>query len=303
MSCGFGKQSFGDGPFGESDWAEHYLWDQIPRVYKVFDKLVNLPYRKFIDAIKDPFNDLRAKREDFIELRSANEVPIEQLEFLSRDYGIESDKSRSERLRRSKVRNIVQQLKLKGTDKGYRIVGTYEGYIIEVIGVWEFGCNDRKDPSTTPPFQEFSFGETKYVNQFDVMPADVQPLDQTYTDRYVEHPNKDGFITRVPADGETAVTKCRTQYLNIIIRPGPTLTSFNFDDVLGIVDELFKVKPIHVRFLNLVYTIRMSASNIIQSGGMDSVVTTKHEADQAQLYDSVEADAQQTDGPFVAWME
>lgn len=145
-SIGWGHNPFGRHQFGLGDWAEEMLWRNMPQVYKDCDEggptgsVVSQPLRKFQDALKPSYQDIRVKWLEFPFLWDAIKVPLDQLGQLGYNVGIVDDSTKPEGLRRSSVLNASQLWLNKGTDKGYEITAAFEGLLVTVTPLWAQTC-------------------------------------------------------------------------------------------------------------------------------------------------------------------
>lgn len=150
-SIGFGRNPFGHHQFGFGDWAEQMLWGNLPQVYKDCDEAgpngsaVQQPLRKFQNALKPAYQELRIRWHEFTYLWDAIRVPIDQLPQLGYNVGITVDSTKAEGLQRSSVLNASQLWINKGTDKGYEITAAFEGLLVTITPLWAETCG----PATT----------------------------------------------------------------------------------------------------------------------------------------------------------
>lgn len=149
-SIGWGHNPFGRHQFGLGDWAEEMLWKNMPQVYKDCDEggpkgsAVSQPLRKFQEALKPSYQNIRVKWLEFPFLWDAIKVPLDQLSQLGYNVGIVDDPTKAAGLRRSSVLNASQLWLNKGTDKGYEITAAFEGLLVVVTPLWAQTCG----PST-----------------------------------------------------------------------------------------------------------------------------------------------------------
>ena len=145
-SIGFGYNPFGDHEFGVGDWAEEMLWKNIPEFNRNADvdgptgSLVAQPLRKFTNAIKPSYQELRDKWGQFTTLWDAGKVPLGSLPQLAYNVGITVDPTKPEGLQRSSVLNASQLWINKGTDKGYQITAAFEGLLVDITPLWGETC-------------------------------------------------------------------------------------------------------------------------------------------------------------------
>ena len=149
-SIGFGHNPFGHHGWGLGDWAEEMLWRNMPQVYKDCDEsgpvgsAVAQPLRKFQEALKPSYQDIRVKWLQFPYLWDAIRVPLDQLAQLGYNVGIIDDSTKSDGLRRSSVLNASQLWLSKGTDKGYEITAAFEGLLVTVTPLWAQTCGPAR---------------------------------------------------------------------------------------------------------------------------------------------------------------
>ena len=145
-SIGFGHNPYGHNPYGFGDWAEEMLWRNMPEVYKDCDEagpagsVVESPLRKFQNALKPSYQDIRIKWHQFPSLWDAIRVPLDQLPQLGYNVGINVDPTKSEGLQRSSVLNASQLWINKGNDKGYEVTAAFEGLLVTITPLWALTC-------------------------------------------------------------------------------------------------------------------------------------------------------------------
>jgi len=287
-SLGFGNQPWGNFPWGNSDWAEEVLWKTIPEFYRILDKqghgIVPEPLRGFIDAIKPPMNELRYKTRDFPKLWNADEAPVDQLPPLARTIGLQPSTEKSETFQRLEILNAHQLYLHKGTDKGYRIVASFEGLDVTIEGLWAVNCEPGAPLTTEDP--EF------FVANFDDVPADEIHMDTIYDDRFAIWPYTlcttilvpgglffdETILDTVPLDSGFTFTEgsCRSYSL--------CLTFFKMDDTeiedfnavsARIVRFVEFMRPQHVRLDKIEFDGPKASTTWIQSiTGDDPASTT-----------------------------
>lgn len=145
-SIGFGHNPFGQHEFGVGDWAEEVLWKNLPEFYREADasgpatSVVKLPLRKFINALKPFYQELRDKWGTFPSLWDAQRVPLGSLPALAYNVGVTVDPTKPVGLQRSSVLNASQLWLNKGTDKGYQITAAFEGLLVNITPLWAETC-------------------------------------------------------------------------------------------------------------------------------------------------------------------
>lgn len=162
-AIGFGTVAFSTGQFGIADWAEEELWKTIPLIYRELDKSdQNNFLRKTVNGYKPPFNELRRYADRIPKQSDPRECDLGMLNLLGANFFVKPDDFKPDLFRRSAVIHIVQQLLLKGTDKGYKVLAATEGYLITIERLNETSCESGV-LTTDPPF---------FIPDFDAVPAD-----------------------------------------------------------------------------------------------------------------------------------
>ena len=167
-SIGWGHNPFGDHQFGFGDWAEEMIWKSIPEVYRDCDEAgptgsaVDQPFRKFQNALKPSYQDLRIKWHQFTSLWDAIRVPLDQLPQLAYNVGITVDPTKPAGLQRSSVLNASQLWVNKGTDKGYEITAAFEGLLVTITPLWAETCGSSNHVigTTGDIFKSFDLSTT-----------------------------------------------------------------------------------------------------------------------------------------------
>ncbi len=147
-------------------------------------------------------NAVHKLRPDVVEVVGVSDLPAagaatlrppSLIELLGLDFGLEVDFHEPEAFQRSSIRNLVQWLDLKGTEKSYDILGKISGYRVTALGLWAL---DAPVPSAIPSdhIYELPAGSGHFYTDvepdrpsFDEVAADVIPLDTfcwelSYTD-------------------------------------------------------------------------------------------------------------------------
>jgi len=149
-SIGWGHNPYGKHQFGFGDWAEEMLWKNMPEVYKDCDEAgpagsaVDTPLRKFQNALKASYQNIRIKWHQFPFLWDAIRVPLDQLAQLGYNVGIDVDPTKPEGLQRSSVLNASQLWVNKGTDKGYELTAAFEGLLVTITPLWAETCGPAR---------------------------------------------------------------------------------------------------------------------------------------------------------------
>lgn len=277
-SLGFGSQPWGNFPWGNSDWAEQVLWKTIPEFYRILDKQghgrVPEPLRGFIDALKPPMNELRQKTRDFPDLWNADEAEVDSLPPLARTIGLQPSTTKSEVFQRLEILNAHQLYLHKGTDKGYRIVASFEGLDVTVEGLWASNCEPGAALSQEGP--EF------WLAHFDDVPADEIHMDSIYTDRFAIWPWSllttilvpgglffdETALDTVPLDSGFTFTegKCRSYSLCLTFFKGDDTEIDDFNNVAARINRFVNfMKPEHVRLDKVAFDGPKAAATWIQS--------------------------------------
>jgi len=161
---GFGFGTFGGFKWGWGDFAEIFLWNYLPEIYKTeTEKRPNQELRRWVDGIKPLVQELRERLEFFPDIRDPNFAPENLLPFLANDVGFVDNQGRTEDKRRAAIFNAWLLYLTKGTDQGYRIVGASNNVDVTVGGLWESPCGSGVYQAAGP---------TSFVPLFDVIPLD-----------------------------------------------------------------------------------------------------------------------------------
>jgi hypothetical protein len=286
-SLGFGSSPWGDFPWGNSDWAEQMLWKAMPEFYRLMDKqghgLVSEPLRGFVNAIKPPMEELRRKTRDFPNLWNADEAPVKHLPSLARTIGLNPSTDKPEVFQRLEILNAHQLYLHKGTDKGYRIVGSFDGLDVIVEGLYAENCEPGAILSTNEP--EF------WVPHFDDIPADEIHMDSVYEDRFALWPwtlltsvvipggvNFDEIpLDTLPLDSGLTFTegRCRSYSLSLtFFKPDDTEIE-DFTNVSRRVTRLVNfMKPLHVRLDKVDFDGPKASATWVQSITGDNPAAT-----------------------------
>ncbi len=242
-ALGFGYQLYGAqyNHFGWSDWAEPVSWGVFPIFVREQDLLglgtVDLPLRKWVDALKPLLNELRFKWADFPNLWDANTCPLSNLPQLAHSVGLVDDASRSEEFRRSRILNVAQLCLNKGNDKGYEIVGSYDSLLVTITPLWASDCTAGATLSPTTTLDT-------WAATFDHFTSDEIPCDQEFSGPYDKWPN-----TLVPITEE-----CRSSWFDLHFYAPGDVEIENFADVAPrVLEDLERVRPIHVRFNSVTF--------------------------------------------------
>lgn len=159
-AIGFGTVPFSLGQFGIADWAEEELWKTIPLIYRELDKSDQNDFlRKTVNGYKPPFNDLRRSIDKIPKQADPRECDLDMLDLLGANFFVKPDDFKPDLFRRSAIIYIVQQLLLKGQDKGYKVFAAIEGYLIDIEQFNETEC-DSGVLTLDPPVFIPDFDET-----------------------------------------------------------------------------------------------------------------------------------------------
>lgn len=146
---GFGKDSFGDTPFGSMDWAYTVLWSELPEDKKQQDLNAGGWYEKFVRCLLPPINELKRliyKSHDYIvDPRTARK---DLLRYIAGNFGIIPDLDEPEEYQRMKIEIAGRWRLIKGTTDAYKVLCAIHGFSVDVYDVW----TDGETYSTTSPF-------------------------------------------------------------------------------------------------------------------------------------------------------
>jgi len=239
-SIGYGHNPFGHHQYGLGDWAEEMLWKNMPEVYKDCDEsgpvgsVVAQPLRKFQDALKPSYQDIRVKWGQFTSLWDAIKVPLAQLPQLGYNVGISVDSTKSEGLQRSSVLNASQLWLNKGNDKGYELTAAFEGLLVTITPLWAKTCGPASltlgTIGSTPA--SFDLSTTKLFPR-PIGPGTIHLV--VDTELGIEEDINDDAVTNLVGTGNQAsgalnrlnVTSATTLTINTIVgvfNPGDTIT-------------------------------------------------------------------------------
>lgn len=202
---GWGNNLFGQDPFGRDSFGRIALVRNVPQVYFDFDEEEDLNLTRFLDSARKLLDASRKLVDEFPTLRDADKIQKKFLRFLANDYGWKLDEDDDETLHRSQILNIARLYLLKGQVKGYKIVGQFKGYAVEVTELWETTCGSFVLTDEPPCFTPL----------FDETPLDIVPLDSCPTDSFAFHSVTEMF--NVPADVSVGVDEITLQPLSIML--------------------------------------------------------------------------------------
>lgn len=268
-ASGFGEFGFGEDPFGRANWTRAAVFRAIPEEYRLRDREQDFVLRKTFEALAKSFNPLVLALDRFPLLRSPDDVPVEQLDNLARDFGITTDQELSIARRRGEVTHAVKWFLLKGRKKAYVIIGAIFGYIVTVENVFAEDCDD---PTLT-------VGEHLWLALYDEVPADVIPTDHILEDPLNIYPNR------------AWPYRCPSHSLCITIRRAALSAPISaFDTVLKIVQKMRDtVRPIHVDFACLAFIETFDVTWEIEVD-MKLIIRLKSDVNIACYYDVIAAD-------------
>jgi hypothetical protein len=108
--------------------------------------------------------------------------PPSLIELFGEDFGVTIDRHDPEVFQRSMVRNAWQLYGMKGSEKGYEVVGKMAGYDVVALPLWR--VNPVPDGVPSAHIYELPVGSGKYYTDypptrpnFDEVAADVVPVD------------------------------------------------------------------------------------------------------------------------------
>lgn len=279
---GFGEFPFGEDPFGRANWTRAAIYHAIPAEYRQRDQEQGDVLRRTFEALAKSMNPLVLSLDRFPLLRSPDDVPIDLLDNLARDFGITTDQELSNARRRGEVTHAVRWFLLKGRKKAYIIIGAIFGYLVTVDNVYAEDCDD---PTLT-------HGEHKWLALYDEVPSDVIPTDFVIDDPLDIYPYR------------AWPYHCPSHSLCITIRRASLTAPINaFNTVLKIVQKMRDtVRPIHVDFACLAFIETFDLD--WQVGvGMQLIVKLRSDVNVACYYDVIDADVISTDGCLQATIQ
>ena len=152
---GFGFGEFGSGLFGETDWAYHVLYTELPQRIVTQDQSEGGLYEKFVRAIALPINRLRRLINGFEEsLKDPIKIREDLLEFYAASLGLDSDPELLIDYRRMRVAIWSRFRLIKGRDEAYIVLARIHGFDATVVPLWFNGT----DYVITPPSISLELG-------------------------------------------------------------------------------------------------------------------------------------------------
>jgi hypothetical protein len=153
---GFGHGSFGEEPFGRTDWAYQVLWEELPEYKKQEDLENGGWFQKFVKCLAMPINELKFliyKSHDYIlDPRTARS---DLLRYIAGNFGIIPDLDEPEEFQRTKIEIVGRWRLIKGTEDAYKVLCAIHGFDVEVSQVWSSGTNNT---TTGPHVSEEQLG-------------------------------------------------------------------------------------------------------------------------------------------------
>lgn len=279
---GWGHQAFGDFPFGSSDWSDEGLIRSVPEFYRNDDENPGgrwvLPLLNVLAALKPLLNELEEKTRIFPTLTQADDCPIEQLWLLASTVGVDLSRDKPEAFQRLEILNNPQMILRKGTDKGYQIAGSFDGLTAEVVPLWA----DRCDPDSPLTVE----GPDAWMPSFDELPADVEPLDVVYADRFDLWPtalypiaNPEGIffdvlpLDALPLDANYSIRegRCRTYKLRLYYaKPDDTEIEDYTNVSRRVKGYVERFRPLHVEIETLIFDGPKAAVTWVESVKADA---------------------------------
>ena len=145
---GFGRDEFGESPFGHSDWPYIVLWEELPEDKKKEDLDAGGYYHKFVQCLLPPFEELLRliykSHDHLVDPRTARK---DLLRYIAGNFGIIPDLSEPEEFQRTKIEIAGRWRLIKGTVESYKVLCAIHGFSVDVKDVWWNG----ESYSSTPP--------------------------------------------------------------------------------------------------------------------------------------------------------
>jgi hypothetical protein len=153
---GFGHGSFGEDPFGRTDWAYQVLWEELPEYKKQEDLDTGGWFQKFVQCLAMPINELKFliyKSHDYVlDPRTAR---ADLLRYIAGNFGIIPDLDEPEEFQRTKIEIVGRWRLIKGTENAYKVLCAIHGFNVDVSHVWSSGTNNT---TTGPHVSEEQIG-------------------------------------------------------------------------------------------------------------------------------------------------
>lgn len=230
--AGFGRSSFGSGPFGKSDTGGDLVVQSFPVQYFSESDITTDPLFKLIKVYANSVNKRRSDIDAMPEMIDFEKAPLDILDLLGGLFGLDIDKNEPEFLQRSFVANASQWLQLKASTKGYEIRGLASGFNVEVDNFWKI------DPLTVAPFIPLRF-------QYNIKSQYADPSAPTYL--YTDKPP--GTFPGTPTQEGPSYAKSSFIRVVFTIPPNsPVLTQpgVDYNNLLNlIIDKIHDVVGIH----------------------------------------------------------
>jgi hypothetical protein len=137
---GFGHDSFGESPFGDTDWAYTVLWEELSEEKKQEDLDAGGWYEKFVRCLIPSMNELKFliyKGHDYtLDPRTAR---ADLLRYIASGFGIIPDLDEPEEYQRTKIEIVGRWRLIKGTEAAYEVLCAIHGFNVEVKEIWTNG--------------------------------------------------------------------------------------------------------------------------------------------------------------------
>jgi hypothetical protein len=131
--AGFGTESFGNFPFGQTNWGKIVLWDELPEEMRNQDLEAGGWYYKFVTALVPSFNEMlnliSRSHENLIDPAT---VRMDLLKYVADKFGVILDYSEPDVYQRTRVEIAGRWRLIKGKKESYEILCAVHGFNVSV---------------------------------------------------------------------------------------------------------------------------------------------------------------------------
>jgi len=134
---GFGNESFGHFPFGQTDYGANIVSKQFPPEY-LYDENgnLNVSLKNYLTTIEDQANQRKREIDDLPDQVDFNKVREDLLPYLGSTISVVLDDYEPEDFKRSLVGNAISYYQKKGTQEAYSIRGKISGYDVTFYNIY-----------------------------------------------------------------------------------------------------------------------------------------------------------------------
>jgi len=138
---GFGSGPFGGAPFGDINWCEVVLWDEMPEGIKDDDRNAGYPYLKFVQSVAPNFEFLRRYIARFETITDPFQIRTDLLIYFANNFGITIDLAEPEAYRRTRAQLAARWNIIKGTANAYTVLCRVHGFEVDIVPLWWNGSS------------------------------------------------------------------------------------------------------------------------------------------------------------------